>query len=201
MESIVGDVSCYGSSGSSVNSLSELDRCDEVRIAADEAVIADNAAVLGYTVVVYGNSSAADIYLSADVAVADVSEVSNSSLFADSRILDLDKIAYFSVLSDMTIRSDMYERTYIYTLGNIRIIYLSGINNKQKIIYWTLGFAALLCFNGRLLFLSVACSAVYLKTFFKGGKAFGNKFVVLFFVLVAGFLVFRLITVGAIESS
>lgn len=78
------------------------------------------------------------------------------------------------------------------------ILVNESIKDKQKIIYWTLGFAALLCFNGRLaIFLSVACFAVYLfKTFFKGGKAFGNKFVVLFFVLVTAFLVFRLINSG-----
>ena len=59
-------------------------------------MIADNTAALFDTVVVYGNCTASDVCTLSDIGITDVSEVSDSCLFAYGRILDLNEVADLS---------------------------------------------------------------------------------------------------------
>ena len=117
-KSIVRDISCNCCSGGCVNSFSELYRGNKVCVTADKAVVADNASALYNSVIVYSYSTATEVNLLADIAVANVSEVSNSCTFTDNGVLDFNEVTDFNAALDMAARTDMYPWAYLYTCVN-----------------------------------------------------------------------------------
>ena len=116
-ESVVRDVAGNSSACGCVYCLAQLDRCNEIGVASDKAVVTDNTAALGDTIVVYSNCSTADIDLLADVTVADISQMSDSGLFTDSGVFDLYEVSDMYAGLDMAVRTDVYVRAN----GNIAV--------------------------------------------------------------------------------
>ena len=76
------------------------DRRDQIRVAADEGVVADGGAVLFCTVVVDRDRSAAEIDVLSDVTVADIGQMRDLRPVVDDRVLELDKVAHLDVVSN-----------------------------------------------------------------------------------------------------
>jgi len=66
---------------------------DEIHVAADKRPVPDIAAGFFYAVVVYGYSAAAEIYVPADVGIADISQMPRLCVFADDRVFYFDEVA------------------------------------------------------------------------------------------------------------
>ena len=85
--------------GSRKRTVAQLDRRNEVGIAADEAVVTDLGAVLVIAVVVDNDRAAAEVDALAAVAVADVGEVRDLRAVSDDGVLDLHKVADLDVVA------------------------------------------------------------------------------------------------------
>lgn len=72
------------------------------------------------------------------------------------------------------------------------------IKDRNKILLWSLGFVALLCFNSRLaIFLSVICFLIYIyTTFLRRGTGIFKKLAMVGTIFIAGFFIFQLIKSG-----
>ena len=75
--------------GSRKRTVAQLDRRNEVGIAADEAVVTDLGAVLVIAVVVDNDRAAAEVDALADGRVADIGQVRNLGAVADGGLLQL----------------------------------------------------------------------------------------------------------------
>src|SRR5438477_8386708 len=84
-----------------VRPLADLDWRDELRVAADEHVLADRRAVLLLAVVVAGDHPGADVGSRADVGVAEVGQVRRLGPPAQDGVLDLDERADVGVLLNL----------------------------------------------------------------------------------------------------
>ncbi len=77
-----------------LSTFTQFYRCDQVGVAADKAVITDHTTLLLQTVIVDGDSAAAEVDFLAHVAVAYVCQVSNGSLLAHGgSFLDFHEVA------------------------------------------------------------------------------------------------------------
>ena len=83
----------YGGASRGVCSRADTDRRDEVCIASDKAVVAHGAACFVLTVIIDGDTSAAEVDTLAHIAVAHISQMRNLGAFVEDGILDLHKIA------------------------------------------------------------------------------------------------------------
>ena len=79
--------------GSRKRTVAQLDRRNEVGIAADEAVVTDLGAVLVIAVVVDNDRAAAEVDALADGCIADIGQVRNLGAVADGGLLQLYKVA------------------------------------------------------------------------------------------------------------
>jgi len=122
---VVGD----GGTGSDVRALAHRDRRDEVRVAADEGVVLDNGAELLRPVVVDGHGAAAEVAVSADIAVAHIGQMGNLGAVADGGVLDFHEVADLDAVADVRARPDIGERTDARVVADGRIVDLRGIDD------------------------------------------------------------------------
>ena len=114
--------------GSRKRTVAQLDRRNEVGIAADEAVVTDLGAVLVIAVVVDNDRAAAEVDALADGRVADIGQVRNLGAVADGGLLQLYEVADAAAVTDHALRADIGKRTdrSIAADGgfiNLRIVY------------------------------------------------------------------------------
>ena len=86
---VLGD---RGASGGE-HAVAQLYRGDQIGVAADEAVVADDGLVLDVAVIVDDNRAAAEVYALADRCVADVGQVRNLGAVADGGLFQLHEVA------------------------------------------------------------------------------------------------------------
>ena len=91
--------------------LAYLHGCYKIGVAADKRIRADLRAELVHTVVIRGNTAAAEIDAAPHVAVADICKMRDRRIFADIAVLDLHKIAYLHALADNRTGTELRERT------------------------------------------------------------------------------------------
>ncbi len=82
-----------GGAGGDVDVVADLDRRDQLRIAADHAAVADLGYVLVVAVVIHGDDAATDVGLAANDGVAEVAQMARLGAAADARLFGLDEIA------------------------------------------------------------------------------------------------------------
>ena len=114
--------------GSRKRTVTQLDRRNEVGVAADEAVVTDLGAVLVIAVVVDNDRAAAEVDALADGRVTDIGQVRNLGAVADGGLLQLYEVADAAAVTDHALRADIGKRTDrgIATDGgfiNLRIVY------------------------------------------------------------------------------
>lgn len=114
--------------GSRKRTVAQLDRRNEVGIAADEAVVTDLGAVLVIAVVVDNDRAAAEVDALADGRIADIGQVRNLGAVADGGLLQLYEVADAAAVTDHALRADIGKRTDrgIAADGgfiNLRIVY------------------------------------------------------------------------------
>ena len=109
--------------------LTYLDGSDKVGVAAYERMITDLCPVFINTVVVRRDASAAEINAFSDIAVAEVCKVSDGSIYAYLGILYLNEVADLDAVVDHRTRTQLYERTYLHTVADLRIVCLYRIKN------------------------------------------------------------------------
>src|SRR5262245_17190235 len=93
--------------GSDVAVRLDLERCDEIHVAADERARADLRAVLGLAVVVHDDGAAAEARALADVGIADVREVVGFHARAEHAVLHLDEVADARAGADVAVRAQV----------------------------------------------------------------------------------------------
>lgn len=100
----------------------DLNRRNEVCVAADESMVAYLRAEMVYPVIVGCNAAAAEIHAAPHVTVPYIGEMACRGIFADSAVLYLDKIPDFYSAADYCPRAELREWTH----GNV-VFYRRGI--------------------------------------------------------------------------
>ena len=122
-----GNVLCDRRACARVCAVSYIDRRNKVCVAADEGIVAYCCAVLLFAVKVYGNYSAAEVYILADIAVAHIGKMCHAGILADCRVLDLNKVADLCALLNVGIGSELNEGSYLCIVIDLRIVCLNII--------------------------------------------------------------------------
>ena len=84
-----------------IRSAPDPDRCNQLRVAADECAVFDHRRVLGDAVVVAGDRAGADVDVLADGGVAEVGEVARLRSAAERGFLQLDEVSDVRVFADL----------------------------------------------------------------------------------------------------
>ena len=101
--------------------LTQFHRSNQIGVAADKAVVADDTALLFQTVIVYCNGTAAEVYLLAHIAVAHIGEVCDGGLLAYGGVLDLYEVTDLDAVLEVRVRTDMNERTSLDRIFDLRL--------------------------------------------------------------------------------
>src|SRR5713101_5465899 len=92
-ECAVFDVAQDRRARSHIDVVADFDRCDELRITSDHAVVADRCQMLVVTIVVHRNDTTSNVGLTANNRVAEITQMTRLAAMADPCLFRLDEIA------------------------------------------------------------------------------------------------------------
>ena len=104
-QSIFGHFLGYGAAGADVGIGLYSNGSHQISVAAHEGIIADDGAVLLFTVVVNGNAAAAHVNTAADIAIADIGQVGQLSAFAHIGVLHFYIVTNLHMVADDGVRT------------------------------------------------------------------------------------------------
>src|SRR5216684_4635790 len=81
------------SATSLMNVVTDLDRCNQLRVASDHAAVADSRLMLVVAIVVDRDNAASDVGFAPDHSIAEVAQMARLGAASDTRLLGFDEIA------------------------------------------------------------------------------------------------------------
>src|SRR5581483_3563550 len=96
------DVICNARRSSNVGAFTKLYRSNQSRVATDKNSVFDSGLVLIHAVVIAGDGSSADVYVLADLSIAEIREVVCLRFLAQADFFSLNEVANVCAFSDVT---------------------------------------------------------------------------------------------------
>ena len=118
--------------GRGEHAVAQLDRGDQIGVAADEAVVADDGLVLDIAVVVDDHRAAAEVNALADRRVADIGQMRDLGAVADRRFFQLNEVADAAAVADHALRADIGERADRCLFADLRLIDLRAVDRGAR---------------------------------------------------------------------
>ena len=126
---VLGD----GAAGGGVGTIAHLHGGHKVRVAADEAVIADLGAELILAVVVAGDGAAAEVAVLAHIAVADVGQVAHRVAPGKVGVLGLHVCTQMHAVVGDGVHPHMGEGADVVVRADVAAVYLTGVDGAALV--------------------------------------------------------------------
>ena len=117
-----------GGAGSRERMVADGDGCDQVRVAADERIVADGRVELALAVVVAGDGTAAEVAVLAHRGIADVGQMADRVALGKVGVLRFDISAQMAALGGFGADAHMGEGTDLVVGADVAPIALAGID-------------------------------------------------------------------------
>lgn len=137
---VPGDAQCLrghvlgdGAAGGGVGTIAHLHGGHKVRVAADEAVIADCSAELILAVVVAGDGAAAEVAVLAHIAVADIGQVAHRVAPGKVGVLGLHVCTQMHAVVGDGVHPHMGEGADVVVRADVAAVYLTGVDGAALV--------------------------------------------------------------------
>ena len=130
---LCGHVLGDGAAGGGVGTIAHLHGGHKVRVAADEAVIADLGAELILAVVVAGDGAAAEVAVLAHIAVADVGQVAHRVAPGKVGVLGLHVCTQMHAVVGDGVHPHMGEGADVVVRADVAAVYLTGVDGAALV--------------------------------------------------------------------
>ena len=130
---LCGHVLGDGAAGGGVGTIAHLHGGHKVRVAADEAVIADRSAELILAVVVAGDGAAAEVAVLAHVAVADIGQVAHCVAPGKVGVLGLHVCTQMHAVVGDGVHPHMGEWADVVVRADVAAVHLTGVDGAALV--------------------------------------------------------------------